>query len=118
MNVQVFHPTLNRAAIVVRHKEPFIDWLTSIDQENEYIEMEQDLNCYLVPDFDELDELQDFLKGQFDNIFRNELNDWYTDQELWPENRSFEVFQEWFAFNVHATVFDLTESELSRTKVD
>ena len=117
MSVTVFHPTVNRTSIVVRHKEPFINWLTSIDQENEYIELEEDLNCYLIPEFVELDDLQNFLRDQFDNIFRNELNDWYTDQVLWPKDRSFEVFQEWFAFDVHASVFDLAESPLKRTKV-
>jgi hypothetical protein len=42
-----------------------------------------DPDVYLLPDFEEIDQMESWLKKNFDAIFRDQMNHWYTDEDLW-----------------------------------
>ena len=48
----------------------------------------------------------------FDIIFETELDGWCTDETLWPKNRSFKTFRNWFSFEFHSLVEDLCGYEI------
>jgi hypothetical protein len=57
--------TLNRSAIVVTPKEPFLDWIRGVDPSNRELTMadlENDPSVYLFPSFDFDHEIVDHLK--------------------------------------------------------
>lgn len=89
---------LNRSAVVIRPKQPFCDWLRSVE-ELELPDMtlaQLDKTLYLVPDYEDPADADKVLKRVCEEIFCRELAGWYTDEDTWPEDRGFRVFKHWF----------------------
>ena len=89
---------LNRSAVVVRPKQPFVDWLKSVEELDvpEITLAQLDKTLYLVPDYEDPEDAEKVLKKIYDDIFCNELAGWYTDEEMWPKDRSLKMFKQWF----------------------
>jgi hypothetical protein len=89
---------INRAVLVVRPREPYLDWAASLDDDAPTaVESLQDcVSVYLVPEDptgrEETPPLEDF----FTEIFERELEEWCTDESAWPERRDLETFELWF----------------------
>lgn len=102
---------IDRSAIVVIPKQPFVDWLNFIEPDDlltlENIQKEP--AAYLIPECESEEQLQEFLEKYCITIFEEQLASWFTDDTLWPVDRGFEIFCRWFAVSFHAIVFDLTE---------
>jgi hypothetical protein len=87
--------TLNRSAIVVKPKQPFLDWLHAADPTNGELTLAvlaEEPTIYLVPEADTDEDVVDILRELCEEIFREQLADWFTDTATWPEDLSFEVF--------------------------
>ena len=41
------------------------------------------------------------------DIFEHELGGWYTDPEMWPKDRSWKVFLDWFDYEIQTMVYDM-----------
>jgi len=100
---------LSRAALVLRYREPFLRWAAGIEAKApaHAAGLRDDVSVYLVPE-DPLEEqetppLTDF----FVEVFEHELEDWCTDEALWPAQRDFETFQAWFEVTGQSIVLDL-----------
>ena len=106
MNIE----TVNRNALIVFPKKPFIDWVNYVfpDDPVSYIEpLEHDMGMvYLLPEKDSTEQSINYLKRTFREIFENELWDWCTDENLWPENLTWKLFTEWFHFSIQSMVVD------------
>jgi hypothetical protein len=89
---------LNRSAVVVRPRQPFVDWLKSVEGlELPDVTLDQlEKTLYLVPDYEDPDDADKVLKKVCDEIFWRELAGWYTDEETWPRDRNLKVFKQWF----------------------
>jgi hypothetical protein len=99
---------INRSAIAVRPKQPFLDWLKSVEKSNESLSLAGlDRTIYLVPEYDEPDDAEKILLVAYEGIFNQELFSWYTKSALWPQDRSLEVFKEWFDYEHFELVEDL-----------
>lgn len=108
---------LNRAALLLRYKQPFIDWINGVDPNpTSHIVTLDEINndertVYLVEVEDE-EELKQWLKLNFAAIFESELHGWYTDPALWPKDRTLVTLQRWCSFELHTVVFDIGETAL------
>jgi len=107
---------LDRAALILRYKQPFVDWINAADPApTSHIltlaEVNQEHTVYLVEVEDE-DELSRWLARHHEKLFEQELNGWYTDPALWPRDRSLKMLQEWCSFELHTVVVDTGESPL------
>ena len=106
---------LNRAALIIRYKQPFVDWINSVDSEPEntitLTEANQENTVYLV-EAEDTEELDDWLDLNYEAVFEDELNGWYTDPALWPDDRSLEFFKTWCGFELHTVIFDAGSSPL------
>ena len=112
--------SVNRAAVVIKPKQPFIDWINSIPDENIDFTLEQilaDNITFLIPPYDNPDESLACVKKIYDQIFEFELYGWYTDEELWPGNRTWKKFQEWFEVEINSEVFDLVDEEIEKEEM-
>jgi hypothetical protein len=52
-------------------------------------------------------QLNAYLKKNFDKIFINELDTWLTDEDDYPEKRTYKMFTDFFEVVFHNMVLDL-----------
>ena len=100
---------LNRSAVIVRPKKPFCDWLRAVDYEDapEVALDEMGPTLYLVPDYEDPADAEKILRKVCDEIFCRELEGWYTDEDVWPKDRSLKVFKQWFDVQHYEVVEDV-----------
>ena len=101
---------VNRAAITVKPRQPYIDWANRLDHDAPKITLEHlpEQTVYLVEDLaDYLVEPQAVVRRYFREIFGHELRAWHRVESDWPQKRTFAVFKEWFEFEVHSMVLDM-----------
>ena len=103
---------LNRAVLVVRPKQPFLDWAAQLDDSGLVPDIEGEQTVYLIPQFDDDDEAQKVLERVFAEVFEHELFGWHTDETAWPRKRNLALFREWFTVELHSVVEDLCDYEL------
>lgn len=106
---------LNRAALLVRYKQPFVDWINQADTNPSHTvtlaDVERERTVYLVEVEDE-EGLGIWLQVNHGTLFEDELHGWYTDPALWPSDRSLKVMREWCSFELHTVVVDTGASPL------
>lgn len=97
--------SINRSMLYISYKQPFYDWLKFHDKETDITEVLEG-NAYLLPQFEFPEELEDYLRKNFDRFFVSELFDWYTLPKMWPKKRTWELFNEWFDLKYTIMVLD------------
>jgi len=104
---------LNRAALLLRYKEPAIEWLNDVDPSPARSKVTlQDANAerpvYLISDDDaeSSEAVRRWVKANFRSLFESELEGWYPDPDLWPRELSLEAFDNWFLVECHTMLFD------------
>jgi len=112
---------LNRSVLIVRFRQPFADWVNAADptpsHEISLADVNDDSTAYLLEVGDE-SELDEWLRLNGDALFAEILNDWYTDPELWPQDRSLAMFRKWCSFELHTVVLDTGGSPLEDDEAD
>lgn len=101
---------LNRSAVVVVPKQPFLDWLHRVDSSSAKLtltDLGDDPSIYLLPEFDVEHELEECFKEACVEIFEDQLDGWYRARDRWPKDRSFGIFRLWFDYRFHSILFDL-----------
>ena len=106
---------VNRAALVIRYKQPFIDWINSTAIDGDRLvcaaDLQQDSSVYLLEESDS-DDLQSWLEVHATSLFEQELEAWYLDTEVWPQDRSAEQFAQWCHCDLHSIVIDMGRTTL------
>lgn len=105
---------VNRTAVIIKPKQPFVDWLNSIpggSSENTIENISRENTTFLIPEFFGPVESMEYLKKYYNLIFEFEFFGWYTDEELWPQKRDWKMFQQWFDVEINSEVFDLVGDE-------
>jgi hypothetical protein len=105
---------LNRSAIILRYKEPALQWINEFDPPHEEagkVKLEdtwEDANVYLISNADGYNKLTavGWVESNYDLLFETELEGWYTDPDMWPKKRTYKMFQEWFDVEYHSVLID------------
>lgn len=102
---------MNRSAITITPKQPFIDWANALTLEFPMeINVLGESHTYLTnPDFDNADK---HIKKYYKEIFEEELFGIWTDQNDWPEKLDYKTFCNWFHFEISDWVQDLSNKPL------
>lgn len=112
--------TLGRK-LIIRCNQQFVDWINIADRSSgkklTSAECNDDLTVYLIEAEDQ-QEIEKWLKSNYKIIFEEELNSWYTDPGLWPQDRSLKTFKEWCSFEIHSVISDLGRSPLFDDEID
>ena len=89
--------TINRTAITILPKKPYVDWANSFGDRGPKMELENNqATTLLIPEeYDEFN-YEEFLKNNWKMLFEEELAAWMDDPELWPKNRDYATFKKWF----------------------
>jgi hypothetical protein len=105
---------LNRAALVLRYREPFLRWAASIDERapKHATGLRDDIAVYLVPEDPNEEQESAPLEDFFTEILERELEDWCTDPALWPARRDFATFNAWFEATADSIVLDLAPGRI------
>lgn len=98
--------SLKRSATVVKPRQPFFDWLLSHDPTMDVTNDMSEATVYLLQDFETPKEMENWLKRNFDELFSEQLFQWYIDETMWPQSRTYKMFCEWFEYSLHTMVFD------------
>jgi hypothetical protein len=109
--------TLNRSAIVVTPRQPFLDWLHAAGPTSRELtlgDLVQEPAVYLIPECDTNENVGHVLRELCKEVFIEQLVGWFTDTTAWPQDRSFDVFCRWFDYQHHSMLVDLCDEPLIR----
>jgi len=112
---------INRNAVVIKAKQPFVDWVNATpkaDEEKGHVftlaEINADCEVLLIPDYDFLEESRGDISPLKTDIFEDALDEWQTDETYWPQNRDEKTFDQWFELEIHSMVDDTVEEPIIR----
>lgn len=105
---------VNRGMLVVKAKEPFREWVNSLEAHSDITikEINDDCTAYLIPEFEDDPQRDRILKKLYPDIFVEQLFDWCSDEAMWPQKRTLALFKKWFELEFHSVVDDLGTDEL------
>lgn len=104
---------LNRAALIVRPAQPFLDWAAGLDDSGLFPSPDDEQTVYLVPEFEDDEEGEAVLELVWAEVFERELYGWHMDPDDWPQDRTLAMFREWFQIELHSIVEDLVDEPLA-----
>lgn len=86
--------TINRTALTILPKQPYIDWTNRFSDERVYYK--EFVTTILIPDkYGEFD-YEIYLKKIFKSVFEEHLESWMADPDVWPKKRTYKMFKKWF----------------------
>ena len=104
---------VNRSLVVVKPRQPYVDWANSFVEDNDEVHgiafFHRDCTAYLIDEIEEEGDEEIILKKVYRRIFEEELYAWMTDESVWPEKRDYPTFRAWFDVAFHSLVFDLCD---------
>jgi len=109
---------VNRCAVAIAPAEPLLAWARSLGLSTEGPGAGEAC-LYLLREVDSDAEAEEALEEIHAEIFEAELDAWCRDPAQWPEPRSYALFRQWFAVQLHPLIHDLVdEPPLLATPVD
>ncbi len=101
---------LNRGAVILRYKEPFVQWINEADpiKDNSEVTIDsanEERIVYLISDVD-AESINRWIRENHSTLFESELEGWYTDESLWPKKRDYKTFKEWCEVECHSVILD------------
>src|SRR5215831_19882355 len=110
---------VNRAALLLRYKQPAVDWINEVDpapatEGATLDQVNEERTVYLIDETaaESSDKLHRWLQRNFAQLFEMELEAWYTDLALWPAKRTFKMFRDWFTVECNTVLVDLVGTEI------
>ncbi|MGC9964977.1 MAG: hypothetical protein ABSE08_06205 [Syntrophobacteraceae bacterium] len=104
--------SINRNIVIIKAKEPFLDWLRKLPDPDTEITLEflrSDCLSFLIPETSSEDEVFAWIGKHYEAIFEAELFSWHTLEQHWPKSRTFAKFKDWFDVEFHSEVIDLVD---------
>lgn len=106
-----------KSVLILRPKSPVHTWIKhsynhtvgapGIEKMDFYF-LERDATVVILPFYlDTLSKKTAFLKKNAKTLFEFELAQLITDKKLWPENRTFDLFSQWFGFEIYSNLLAL-----------
>ena len=107
---------INRDLIIIRFKQPFVDWVNEADPSpgNSRMSLEEvndDSPAFLIHDYAS-DNFEDWLEECYELLFEQVLEEWYVDPSLWPQDRTLKLFKAWCDLKVHSMVIDFVGRDM------
>ena len=112
---------INRSVAIIKPKQPFVDWANSVvDEDEQYSisDLRTDCSVILLPETDSDEHANAVLREIFQDVFKIELLSWITDDNMWPEHRTYKMFLEWFDAEFHSMVFDPFQDDIEKEPYD
>ncbi|GAA3628955.1 hypothetical protein [Flavivirga jejuensis] len=105
---------INRSAIVLKPQQPFLDWFSNLNPDEDFEEELKETNIYLVDDT--IDDVEKWLKKKFDTFFMMELEEWHGNKKEWPQKRNYKMFNLWFRVEISKMIYDLEKKPVLKSE--
>lgn len=109
---------INRNVLVVVPTESFLEWARKYPDEDANLSLEEltrDTMAYLIPEQEA--NADNWLERNYMTIFEIELDGWCTDPSLWPKDRSYLAFKNFFRCFYSSIVLDMGTESLERIEI-
>ncbi|WP_296054774.1 hypothetical protein [uncultured Amphritea sp.] len=107
---------INRSGFAVLPRQSFADWANQQQDElNQPMTLEEhraEGNVYLTEEFQSEADVSRQLKLHYEKIFANELAAWDEFGDHWPQERTLDMFLEWFEVMPQVMAVDLLQAPL------
>ena len=100
---------VNRAVLIVKPKQPFLDWANSTEGPRYDPD---DAFPFLVAELDGDKRCERTVMKHYREIFEQALYSWMTDESIWPPKRDLKMFRKWFDAEYHEPTADLCKAAL------
>jgi len=110
--IPYYYEVVNRHAVVVKPRQPLLDWINAL-----YPDLPEDGTesaVYMVKSQLSRADAEKWLKRHFSKIFDNELIGRHTDEDDWPQKRTYKVFKQWFDIELHEQVVDIEDGLIEK----
>jgi hypothetical protein len=103
---------INRAAIILRYREPAVRWINEADPYDdpgitrEMVNKERTVYLIRAEDAETSAAVDEWIELNYRQLFEAELQGWYTDPTLWPQDLTLQLFREWFDVEYHSVLID------------
>ena len=105
---------INRYALIVTPSEALLRWAIredqSLEEEVDFDDTSDLTTVYLLPDFDEMEQAEDWLEKHYLPILENLLAEWVPDEETWPEELAFNHFDKFSDYTITNMVIDTQDA--------
>ena len=102
---------LNRSAVILKPLRPYLEWAKEDDDEGlaelVFENLREEPHVFLLPEYEDPTSQKEVLERSWPGLFEAMLEGWVTDEEYWPENRTLDMFREWFEIQMVSSVQDL-----------
>jgi len=102
---------IDRSAILLRHRQPYIDWVKSQDPSAQPPFDVHERPVYLLPAADTNEQAKSVLRRYCRVIFELELDAWTSDRSIWPKDLTYKNFLRWFEVENNSLIFDLVAGD-------
>ena len=112
--------SVNRYVAIIKPKQPFIDWANQLPDAEEKItisELQTDCLAILIPESDKEEHSNASINSLADSLFEEELEGWCIHEPWWPQNRTKEMFWEWFEVEIHSVVMDAGKGPIRKENI-
>jgi hypothetical protein len=102
--------SVNRSVLVVRPRQPYLDWVHSLDEEGKKFtlkDLREECTSYLVPQLEDEDHKVEILVDIYEEVFEHELWAWMRDPAVWPQKRDLATFKAWFELELCSVTLDV-----------
>ena len=93
----------------MRAKQPYVHWANAMDDDGpraSLVDSRAIPTIYLVNELEGADLYELVDEWYWEQIFAEELEAWMTDASTWPQQRSADMFHEWFEVELVTMVLD------------
>ncbi|MEL6392363.1 MAG: hypothetical protein AAFR97_06390, partial [Bacteroidota bacterium] len=101
---------INRYALVLRPSTKLLQWAISEDpglaSEIDIDDTDDLVSVYLLPDFSEEEEAEEWLESNFQIILESLLDEWVPDDSVWPETLTLDDFEQYCEYAFTNMVID------------
>ncbi len=103
---------INRCVVIVRPRQPYLDWAESLNDGGLPPSVDGERTAYLLPSNEMDHDGSQTIEQCYEGLFESELANWHQIDDDWPDNRTFEMFKQWFTVEWHSIVEDLCADPL------
>ena len=107
--------SINRYALITRLTRDMVDWINSVNPEDpidfDSIDGHDDLDVFLIPEFDSIEEAYEWLQENCEPYLRFTLASWCTDEKAWPQPLNWALFERFLEYSLQSVVVDSVDEE-------
>ncbi len=101
---------VKRVAAIIKPTEKMLSWVKKASPANHHMKLStlrRDCTTLLLPAFKGPEQAKSFIQEIYTGIFENELASWGLRSPQWPEDRTYDLFNEWFEIEYHSMIYDI-----------